>query len=102
MKTAARARMTAKRPVGLVWVEGDQCFWCVDGQILRSLMDLKHALANMTAETYRYHVTPEKNDFAQWTEVTLLDKKCAQSLRVAKTQGAAVSALEKCLAAYVI
>jgi len=81
-------------------VAGEQCFWCFDGQVLASFLDLKHALSRMSRETYMYHVTNDKNDFADWVESVLCDKKCADGLRKIKTQKSALSCVEKCLGLY--
>jgi hypothetical protein len=101
-KDTPQAHSRASHQNALVHAEGGQCFWCSDGQVLASLIDLKHALSRMGKETYGYHVQSDKNDFAVWVEYVLFDKKCADALRKAKTQKSAVSCVEKRLSAYTL
>ena len=48
--------------------EDSQAFVCIDGQRARSVKDLVKIFERMTEESYRYHVTKSKNDFAAWAE----------------------------------
>ncbi|MCD5381893.1 MAG: hypothetical protein LR017_01100 [Candidatus Pacebacteria bacterium] len=79
-KSTARAGTQAGKRV-LVCANGEHCFWTTDGQILASLTDLRDSLANMMDEVYAYHVTKEKNDFADWVESVLDDIELGAALR---------------------
>lgn len=63
--------------------EGSQ-FWLHSGSPLYSLDDLCQALHEMPQELYNYHVSKEKNDFANWVQYVLHDNDCASDLRRCK------------------
>ncbi len=94
-KRAPTPRRVVQHPHATVFAEGSACFWCTDGQILASLFDLEQALAGMSVDVYRHHVSDDRNDFAVWVEYVLSDKPCADALRKAKTKKSALSALKK-------
>jgi len=85
---AVKAKLSRAKKTALVSAEGEQCFWSNDGKILSTLLDLKIALGDMSAESYNHH-TDGRNDFANWVESVLQDKECASGLRKAKNQKAA-------------
>lgn len=80
-KTAAKKPQTFK---ALVCAIDGECFWTRNGDILRNLEDLSLAFGSMDDQIFLHHVTEEKNDFADWTEIVLGDKECAEALRKAK------------------
>ncbi len=90
-KVASKVVSIKKKSVGkkLVYANDETSFWASDGQILNSLVALRDALAVMDKAVYTHHVTKERNDFANWVEVVLGDKKCATDLRQAKSAGGA-------------
>ena len=63
----------------------EHAFWVNDGAVLHSLKELEQALHVMDELVYRYHVSQEKHDFADWVEHVLSDVKCATALRKAET-----------------
>lgn len=65
----------------LARAEGAQCFWVNDGAILADLVEFSTALAKMSGDTYAYHVTGNRNDFADWVEFVLGDTELALTLR---------------------
>ncbi len=73
----------------LVCAEGDQCFWTTDGKVIANLVELKDALSTMGKEIFEYHVTSEKNDFADWIQYVLGDTELATKIRVVKKSGSA-------------
>lgn len=75
-------------------VDQDKQFWCSDGRVLKNLTDLKVALEQMSADTFRYHSNEAKNDFSNWTMDVFGDKKLAMDLRKSTTQTQAA----KCVA----
>lgn len=68
----------------LVCAQGEQCFWTTDGKIIANLVELRDALNTMADEVFQYHVTKQKNDFADWIEYVLGDAELAGKLRSAK------------------
>ena len=89
-KTAKRTTKTTSRKAGkksaqgpkvLICAGNDECFWTTDGRILADLRELEAALNVMAEEVFSYHVSKEKNDFADWVENVLSDPACATDLR---------------------
>lgn len=70
-----------KKVVPLIQAPSPEQFWMNDGQILGDLVALAESFAAMDDLLFRYHVTADKNDFADWVESVLNDATCAQSLR---------------------
>lgn len=81
-RVAQRDHRKAKRV--LVCAQGEQCFWTTDGKIIANLVELRDALNSMAAEVFEYHVTRDKNDFADWIEYVLGDAELAGRVRGAK------------------
>ncbi len=67
-------------------VPSDNIFWVSDGRILKNLQELSDALETMTDDTYNYHVTKEKNDFANWVKDVMGGRKLAGELAKAKNR----------------
>ena len=65
--------------------EPEKSFWMCDGRTLKNLKELKEALETMDDEVWNYHVTPEKNDFANWVEGVFGDRQLGLSLRKVKS-----------------
>jgi hypothetical protein len=63
----------------------DKYFYLVNGEVLKNLEELVGALEKMTKEIFNYHVTKEKNDFANWIEDVFGNKKLGMDIRKAKT-----------------
>lgn len=71
-----------KRPKRiLAQASGPQCFWVTDGSIISNLVELRDMFDSISLDTFKYHVTQEKNDFADWIEYVLGDKELADELR---------------------
>lgn len=67
----------------------EKSFWLCDGRVFRSMKDLGEALESMDGMVWNYHVTKEKNDFANWVEDVFGDKRLGLALRKAKNAPAA-------------
>jgi len=65
----------------LVDVPGEYVFRCCDGSVFRNMKELRDGLANMSEETYAYHVNSDKNDFSRWVREVIGDEKLAVSLQ---------------------
>jgi hypothetical protein len=61
-------------------VQGNQCFYVCDGQVLKSLKELGKALKAMKPEVYGFHVTESKNDFSNWVNDIFGDSKLAKDI----------------------
>ena len=96
----AATKKSGKQAKLLVCAPDDKCFWTTDGQIIKNLEELKLAFGTMGDEVFLHHVTKEKNDFADWVEQVLEDKKCAQALRKSKKPATAKTVVIRHLRTY--
>ncbi|MEM4268472.1 MAG: hypothetical protein QXK37_06620 [Candidatus Woesearchaeota archaeon] len=62
-------------------VPEDKVFWLHDGRILKNLFDLVDALKDIPPEIFTHHVNEGKNDFANWINEVIGDKKLADEIR---------------------
>lgn len=92
-KVAKKATKSAKKATkgsnkktkkDLVHAPAEQCFWVTDGRVLSNLAELRDALDAMADDIFSYHVSKEKNDFADWVEHVLDDSELATKMRKAK------------------
>jgi len=94
-------KKTARKKAGkeLIVAIGDQCFWIYEGPIVKDLTELTRAFESMQDSQFAHH-TFEGNHFADWVEEILADKKCANSLRKARTISESLFVLERALKKY--
>ncbi len=64
----------------------EQAFVCIDGQRAISLKELVKMLERMDQQHYDYHVTREKNDFANWVQGVFKDGHLAANFRSARSK----------------
>ena len=103
-KTAAK-KTAVKKSEGqkmLKKARGAACFWTRDGLILENLVTLSNALKSMPDEEFHYHVTRDRNDFADWVEQILEDADCAAALRKSRKPNTAAIVVERHLRYYKI
>lgn len=62
-------------------VPEERVFRCTDGTVFKNMKQLRDGLANMSEETYTYHVNDEKNDFIRWVGEVLGDRALAAELQ---------------------
>ncbi len=67
-------------------VPEDKSFWLFGGKRLYSMKDLAAALKDMDKQTFLYHVTSEKNDFAKWVQEVILDDELGGALGKVKAK----------------
>ena len=67
----------------LLKVPEEYVFCCHDGTIFRDMKELADNLTAMSDEIYIYHVTPERNDFANWVRDVIKDDDLANELALA-------------------
>lgn len=65
----------------LATVQEDKIFRSLDGKILNNLEELAQGLSNMSDDTYMYHASGSKNDFATWVRVVIGDNELAADLK---------------------
>ena len=71
-------------------IDPSKNFWLSDGRVLKSLSELADALETSDISVWNYHVTADKNDFANWVENVFGDKPLGKAIRAAKSPKIAV------------
>lgn len=66
-------------------IEPEKNFWLCDGRNLKNLKELAAAFEKMDNSVWNYHVTAEKNDFANWIEGVFGQSQLGASIRKAKS-----------------
>lgn len=67
-----------------------QCFWVNNGPILKSMEELASMLPEINDEAFHHHVNNEKNDFSNWVNDVIGDKKLANDLLSSKSKESAL------------
>ncbi len=75
-----------------VFRTADDSFFCRDGREISSLSQLALALDEMHDDTFRHHVTDDRNDFAAWISHSLSNPQLAE--RVSDIQDRRQAGLE--------
>jgi hypothetical protein len=86
---------TVKQDVSLMLVNvpDEFIFWCHNGHVLRNMSERAGELKVMSDGTYSFHVTMEKNDFANWVRDIIKDEWLAASLLKARNRNQAARAV---------
>lgn len=61
-------------------------FHAANGMLFHSVLQFVNSLKKMDDTTFAYHVTTEKNDFAQWIRDVFHDDALAKKIRIARTR----------------
>jgi len=102
-KAPATKKTTTKsvsKKIPLTTAQGEQCFWCSNGEVLSSLVELQDALKAMEEEVFAHHVNKERNDFANWIEYVLGDAELASAFKKAQKPHTARIAVVRRLRVY--
>lgn len=68
-------------------VPADKAFYVHNGGQITGLKELAESLETMPDESFAYHVSSEKNDFANWVNDILMDENLAKELRKTQNKG---------------
>ena len=96
-KSLARAAAVVSKAVAKSWladVPADKVFLCHDGRVIKNLEELSAALREMSEETFRYHVTTERNDFSNWVQDVIGDYELSTGIRNSVTKAEASEAVD--------
>lgn len=66
-------------------VEPAKCFWLADGRSLKNLNELADLLDGGDLSIWEFHVTADKNDFANWIEGVFEDLALGKAVRKSKS-----------------
>jgi len=83
-KKAEGAVGAATKAVSKSWlanVPEDKVFWCHDGRVMKNMEQLGAGLQQMAEETFRYHVTSDRNDFSRWVQDVIGDYELSTELQ---------------------
>lgn len=72
----------------------EQHFRLADGRTISTLEELSRLLKDVPAQAFGYHVTPEKNDFANWIRMVFRQPRLADKVASARTPVAMSQAIE--------
>lgn len=72
---------TKKKKTILTEAPEEHYFVLVNGQPIKSLLELADTLEEIREEVFKHHVNQEKNDFANWTQDIFNEKELAEELR---------------------
>jgi alpha-amylase len=76
-------------------VQPDKSFWVSNGWIVRNMKELPLALRKMNNDTFVYHVNKGKNDFYNWVNDVVGDKKLALDIKSAYNKSDMIAAIER-------
>jgi len=65
----------------------DKAFYVHEGGTIRSLYELAEALSLMKPASFNHHVSPGRNDFANWVRDVIDDSVLASMLMLSKSKG---------------
>jgi hypothetical protein len=91
-KNGARAAAVVSKAViksRLADVPAGKAFLCHDGRVMKNLEELGVALREMSDDTFRYHVTADRNDFSKWVQDVIGDHELSAVLKNSSTRSQA-------------
>lgn len=100
VKKAEPKKAAKKQLKKMKQANGDAAFWMTNGMILKNLNDLADALGKIETTVFDYHVTKERNDFADWVESVLKDPECAAGIRRSKKPASARTVVVRSIKLY--
>jgi hypothetical protein len=74
-------------------VPADKVFRCQDGRVMKNMEELGVALREMSGDTFRYHVSADRNDFSKWVEDVIGDYELSAGLKNSSTRSQAGKAV---------
>ena len=74
-------------------VRSENCFYCVDGSVLRNILELEQKLRAISSRAFYHHVNKSRNDFGNWVKGVFHEHNLANELLKAKTPAEAAGAV---------
>ena len=75
-------------------VAPERCFWVNNGPIVKNLDDLANVLPVISDEIFNHHVNRKKNDFSNWINDVIGDKKLANDLLSSRSKESALKKIK--------
>ena len=76
-------------------VDPDKYFYLHTGEYVKNIAELLGKLRAMDDSTFKYHVNPEKNDFANWIKYVVGDDELADRMQKTRNLGFTIKAIEE-------
>jgi hypothetical protein len=73
----------------------ENCFYCVDGSVLRNILELEQKLRAISSRAFYHHVNKSRNDFGNWVKDVFHEHNLANELLKAKTPAETASAVRR-------
>ena len=87
--------LPAKKLALLPEIKPENHFVLCDGKIVKNYIELTKQLETMKDDVFYYHVTGEKNDFANWINDVFKEEQLANDLRASKSRIEMIALLYK-------
>ncbi|MBU0614778.1 MAG: hypothetical protein KJ601_01690 [Nanoarchaeota archaeon] len=79
-------------------VDEQHAFWVHNGPVVKKLEDLPQAISDMDMDSFKHHVNPEKNDFANWVRDVFGNNELAGRISKVKTKKTMAKKIKEALA----
>lgn len=76
-------------------VPSENYFFVCDGHALKNVLELRDKIKNIDEHTFRHHVNESKNDFSNWINDVIKDKKLADDIKKATSPQEILVIIEK-------
>ena len=73
----------------------ENCFYCIDGSVLRSILELEQKLRTISSRAFYHHVSQSRNDFRNWVRDVFHEHNLANEMLRAKTPAEAAAAVRR-------
>ena len=80
-------------------VAPEQCFWVNNGPIIKNLEELANALPQLSDDSFKHHVSKEKNDFSKWINEIIGDRLLANELLSSRNRESLIKKMNSRLSA---
>jgi hypothetical protein len=89
-----RPKKNLYKPITDTMVPPDKYFYLANGDVIRSLPELKAVLSNIDSSTFYHHVNYHKNDFSEWIRQVHQMHELSHKIAYLKTPGEIIKELD--------
>ncbi|MBI2141567.1 hypothetical protein HYU16_04035 [Candidatus Woesearchaeota archaeon] len=73
----------------------ENCFYCIDGSVLRNMLELEQKLRTISNRAFYHHASQSRNDFRNWVRDVFHEHNLADELLKAITPAEAAAAVRR-------
>ncbi|MBI2580908.1 hypothetical protein HYV85_03805 [Candidatus Woesearchaeota archaeon] len=73
----------------------EDCFYCIDGSVLRNMLELEQKLRTISNRAFYHHASQSRNDFRNWVKDVFHEHNLADELLKARTPAEASAAVRR-------